>query len=203
LITNAKAVSLRLFLAYSGALAFRSASSSVTSASSKFVRCGIVCTLRTMLAAIVFRIRDICSRRIGPQSSRSVDLDSGRDRTWGEALACRTAAITSSRTIRPAGPVPFTRPRSTPNSRARRRTAGPAGSTAATPEGSSTATGAGLTAGADRCGTDTGAAGAAGAGVGAAGTGAAAGWAATGAAVAGAAAGFAAPAPVASSTTSA
>jgi hypothetical protein len=38
-----------------------------------------------MLAEMVFRIRDICSRRIGPQSSRSVAPVSNRGRSVGPA----------------------------------------------------------------------------------------------------------------------
>ena len=44
-----------------------------------------------------------------------------------DRFACRTAAITSSRVMRPPPPLPLTRARSTPSSRASRRTSGPAG----------------------------------------------------------------------------
>ena len=95
------------------------------SASSKFVRCGIVVADRTMFAAIVLRIFDIASRRMMPKPSRSSCPAGAACPT--AALAWRTALMTSSRVMRPSGPVPRTRDKSTPNSRANRRTAGPAG----------------------------------------------------------------------------
>ena len=49
---------------------------------------------------------------------------------WRAAsFASRTTLKMSSRVIRPSSPVPLTRFRSTPTSRAKRRTAGPAGTT--------------------------------------------------------------------------
>ena len=45
----------------------------------------------------------------------------------GAATLSRTAALTSSSVIRPWGPLPLTADKSTPNSRAKRRVAGPAG----------------------------------------------------------------------------
>ena len=117
------------------------------SASSKFVTRGTLDQLTCICRAIVLRILLIRSTRIGPKSSTSAvpgrQPSRGLARRGGAAagLACersswrgpmagdRTTAKTSSRVIRPPSPLPTTRLRSTPTSRAKRRIAGPAGIT--------------------------------------------------------------------------
>ena len=122
-------------------------SSSVTSASSKLVSCGIVVYDSIMLRAIVCRIRDIFSIRTPPKSSVSA-APGGVTPRGSVAATCsfvsRTWARTSSTVMRPPAPVGRTRRRSTPSCRASRRTAGPAAADAwPSPGTSSTSSSAG------------------------------------------------------------
>src|SRR6266545_4170275 len=120
------------------------ASSSVTSARSKCVTCGISVAESVMRSAMVRRRWDRGCRSTGPHCSNlgSAGGSTPTDRN-GLAMASRSgacpagatarrsapplAARTSSSVTRPPGPVALTVPRSTPSSRASRLVAGVAG----------------------------------------------------------------------------
>ena len=99
------------------------------SASSNCVTCGMLTQLACSRGPAIFWMRVSGRRSIGPKAAKS---------TWGTAgsappetaaapvISCLTCALTSSAVIRPLSPVPVTRARSTPSSRANRRTEGPA-----------------------------------------------------------------------------
>ena len=175
------------------------------SASSNCVTCGIITQLRARLAPEIFLMRDSGRDSNGPNFAKSTFGHGSRfsappplmppPPAAGPApvIACLTKLCTSSCRMRLFGPVPVTRERSTPSSRANLRTDGDA----CAPLKASPSTGA-------VAGTGSAFGAAAGGGAGAA-AGAAAGAVGAGfgaSALAAAGAGFAAPTPSASSTTS-
>ncbi len=113
----------------------RSASRSVMSASSNWVTCGIMTQLRARLAPEIFLIFDSGFDSISPNLEKSIcghgsrfspappPLDAARGAA-PPASACLTKFCTSSRVMRPLRSLPLTLNRSTPSSRANRRTAG-------------------------------------------------------------------------------
>ena len=124
----------------------RKASSSVMSASSWLVTCGIITQLRCRLAPLIFLMRLRSLRSTGPnlakstcgQASRPGKAAAGGGRGGAGAFAfcaavCTLPAMTpltkpcrSSWVMRPLGPLPFTSASGTPSSRARRRIEGEA-----------------------------------------------------------------------------
>ena len=181
------------------------------SASSNCVTCGIITQLRARLAPEIFLMRDSGFASTGPNFAKSTVGHGSRlseppplmpppaapAAAPPPLIACFTKPCTSSCWMRPLGPVPFTRARSTPSSRANLRTDGDACAALK----ASPSTGAAVLA-AGGAGTVGGVTAGAGAGVGAvaAGGGAAAAGAGAGAAGAAFAAAGAAAAPAASSS---
>src|SRR6266571_2804565 len=113
----------------------RNASSSVMSASSCWVTCGIETQLRCRNPPESFLIRDRGLVSTGPNFAKSTCGHSGRSRTSApRATTAATAGAplitpftnswTSACVMRPFGPEPLTRARSTPSSRANLRTEG-------------------------------------------------------------------------------
>ena len=117
----------------------RHASRSVMSASSLWVTCGIITQLRASTGPEIRWIRERSTRSISPNFEKSIDGHGGRFRPGpappaGAGRRPRrrrrsdgprsTNAWTSSLVIRPLRPLPLTWCRSTPSSRATRRTAG-------------------------------------------------------------------------------
>ena len=176
----------------------RSSSSAVISASSNWVTCGIIAQLRARLAPEIFWIRDSGLLSIAPNLAKStfghgskLSPPPAATGTAG-ARSCSAPDITaftwcwtSSRLMRPFRPRPLTCNKSTPSSRAYKRTAGLAygtlaGNTASAskriggmPGWPGSATGARAGTGAPLSTTATGAGAAATAGFDGAGTGAA------------------------------
>ena len=127
-------------------VAMRNASRSVMSASSWLVTAGIMTALRSRLAPLIFLMRDISLRSVGPNLLKSTLGHGSRSRPTppppaaagaGALAVCawvRTSpAITdlvkpwmSSCVMRPLGPVPLTSASGTPSSRAYLRTDGEA-----------------------------------------------------------------------------
>ena len=108
----------------------RHASSSVMSASSLCVTCGIITQLRARFGAAIFWIRVRGTRSIGPYFAKSTDgqgaSERPKPRPAGEAVAGPLSMnpSTSAFVIRPLRPGARDRVRSTPRSRASRRTEG-------------------------------------------------------------------------------
>src|SRR5467141_1855469 len=132
---NASMVSLKPPFSATWAFSLRKASSSVMSASSCWVTCGIETQLRCRNPPESFLIRDRGLVSTGPNFAKSTCGHSGRSRT--SAPRATTAASagaplitpftnswTSAWVMRPFGPEPLTRMRSTPSSRANLRTEG-------------------------------------------------------------------------------
>src|SRR6266540_2171051 len=135
---NASIVTLTPLFSFSLLSWTRSASSSVISASSWFVTCGIITQLRARFAPEIFLIRDSGFDSTGPNLAKSICGHANR-LSWpppvmapaaGAAAAplitCLTKLRTSSCRMRFFGPLPLTRARSTPSSRAKARTDGDA-----------------------------------------------------------------------------
>lgn len=107
----------------------RNASSSVMSASAKFVTCGFTTELRVRLAPASFLILERGARSIGPNREKSIfghastftPSKSSSSVRAGIAIAFLINVSKSPLTMRPRGPVPTTTDRSIPNSRAIRR----------------------------------------------------------------------------------
>src|SRR5438034_3734950 len=117
------------------AFSLRKASSSVMSASSCWVTCGMETQLRCRNPPESFLIRDRGLVSTGPNFAKSTCGHSGRSRTSPpRATTAATAGAplitpftnswTSACVMRPFGPEPLTRMRSTPSSRANLRTEG-------------------------------------------------------------------------------
>ena len=99
------------------------------SASSNCVTCGMLTQLACSRGPAIFWMRVSGRRSIGPKAAKSTLGTAGSAASPGRAGAvssCLTYAFTSSAVIRPLRPVPVMRARSTPSSRAKRRTDGPA-----------------------------------------------------------------------------
>ena len=119
---------------FSALSCLRNASRSVTSASSCCVTCGIMTQLRARLGPESFAMRVSGLRSTVPNCAKST---AGHGRSFNPPAGAPLAPgagpsvnarlmnpCTSSRVTRPLGPVPETRPKSTPSSRAKRRIAG-------------------------------------------------------------------------------
>jgi len=114
--------------------ATRKASSSVTSASSCWVTCGIITQLRARFAPEIFFIFDSGRVSTSPNLEKSTCGQGSRFSPAPPPLpraeappasAALTKFCTSSLVMRPLRPLPvLSRPRSTPSSRANRRTDG-------------------------------------------------------------------------------
>ena len=107
----------------------RKASSSVMSASSNWVTCGTFSQLRCILAAVILSILPRSTTSTGPKAAKSTSGIDGRPAPGAACCAASafcTKACRSSLRMRPRGPRPRTSASGTPNSRARRRTPGPA-----------------------------------------------------------------------------
>ena len=147
LIRNASMVTLTPLFSFSLFVATRKASRSVMSASSKLVTAGITMALRSRLAPLIFLIRPISLRSIGPnlvkstlgQGNKSRPTPeppdaAGEEDDWAVCAAVCTApditdlvkACTSSSVIRPFRPAPLTSSSGTPSSLAYLRTDGDA-----------------------------------------------------------------------------
>ena len=140
LIRNASMVTLpalpaAMALAFSSFSATRKASRSVMSASSNWVTCGIIAQLRARFAPEIFWMRDNGLVSIGPNFAKStfghgMRLSPPPPETPAGAAAAPPASAdltyfcTSSLPMRPPRSLPVTCSRSTPSSRANRRTAG-------------------------------------------------------------------------------
>ena len=146
-----------LALAFSALSWTRKASRSVMSASSWLVTCGIITQFRCRLAPEIFLMRDSGFFSTGPNFSKSTFGHGSRPSAaplappaaaapagaWPAPPASRflTKPFTSSAVMRSFGPEPLTAPRSTPSSRASRRTDGEAcGSARTAPSASSAGT---------------------------------------------------------------
>src|SRR6185312_3316005 len=112
----------------------RSASSSVMSASSNCVTCGMFTQLACRRGPEIFCMRDSALVSTGPNCAKSTTGTAGSAPPPGAGAgagappdsAFFTNAFTSSCVMRPLNPVPLTLVRSTPSSRASSRTDGPA-----------------------------------------------------------------------------
>ena len=111
--------------------ALRKASRSVISALSVCVTCGTSSQLRCRFCAEMRRMRDRSTASTGPKRLKSTSGCCGIPPPEPAAAACGAAFMadftccwTSSRRMRPLAPLPLTCVRSTPSSRANRRTAG-------------------------------------------------------------------------------
>ncbi len=124
---------------YSAFSSLRHASRSVMSASSLWVTWGIITQLRARFAAEIFWIRERAVRSTGPNFSKSTRGHGSRSRPAGAPpargrragparLAAGAAPLASPRTSSgvslPLRPLPVAPRRSTPSSRASRRTEG-------------------------------------------------------------------------------
>ncbi len=133
-IRNASRVTLIPACSFSLLISTRSASRSVMSASSNCVTCGIITQLRARFAPEIFLMRGSGFTSTGPNFAKSTFGQGGRSRTApridappaGADIACFTKPCTSPCRMRPFGPEPGTRERSTPSSRANFRTEGEA-----------------------------------------------------------------------------
>ena len=135
LSSSATIVTLTPDLAISSFVRLRNASSSVMSASSLCVTCGMVTQLRCSTGPLMRLIRDSATRSTSPNFSKSTFGQGSTSRPptaapfdGAAALAGAPfdAASTSPLRIRPLRPRALHRARSTPSSRARRRAPGPA-----------------------------------------------------------------------------
>src|SRR5574343_492008 len=143
LMTKASMVTLTPLFSFSLLVETRKASRSVMSASSWLVTAGIMTALRNRLAPLIFLMRDISLRSIGPNLAKSTlgqgirpsseppPVDAGALAAC--ALVCRLPAMTdlvkdwmSSAVTRPFRPEPLTSSSGTPSSRANLRTDGEA-----------------------------------------------------------------------------
>ena len=108
----------------------RQASSSVMSASSLWVTCGIATQLRARFGPEIRWIRERWTRSTGPNFSKFSDGQGARSNpnpgpaAEGVAGPLEANDSTSPRVIRPLRPLPWTWCRSIPRSRARRLTDG-------------------------------------------------------------------------------
>ncbi len=126
---KASGVSLMPRLAARSLSDVRSFSSSVMSASSCCVTCGMLTQAACSRVPEIFWMRPSGLTSTGPKAAKSTSgtrgsaapADSARG---GPASAFFTKALTSSSLMRPLSPLPVTRARSTPSSRAKRRTDG-------------------------------------------------------------------------------
>ncbi len=137
LIRNASIVTLIPDFSFSLLARTRNASSSVMSASSWLVTCGIVTQLRCSAGPLILLMRDRSLRSIGPNFAKSTCGHGSTPASAppvagapaGDFAACafvcavpaRTAltnSCTSSCVILPFGPLPFTSSSGTPSSRA-------------------------------------------------------------------------------------
>ncbi len=133
----AMAVTVRLPPAFStsGRNFLRTCSSWVMSALSNWVTCGIVFHACDRCSAVLRRMPDIGLRSTAPHFEKSGSAteppDSVATLAWPPPprldMTCLVKVFTSSWLMRPPGPVPGTWWRSTPSSRASRRTDGAAG----------------------------------------------------------------------------
>ncbi len=141
LIRKASIVTLMPDFSFSLLVRTRKASSSVMSASSWLVTCGIITQLRCRLAALIFLMRDRSLRSTAPNLLKSTLGHGSRPSAsapptgalTAEALVLAAPLITalvkfwtSSCVIRPFGPLPLTASSGTPSSRANLRTEGEA-----------------------------------------------------------------------------
>ncbi len=144
LIRNASIVTLTPAFSYSLFSVTRKASSSVMSASSWFVTCGIITQLRCRFAPEIFLMRDRSLRSTAPNLAKSTTGHGSRPGSEPPvaaaagafaacALVCAAPAITdltkpsrSACVMRPCGPLPLTSSSGTPSSRAVRRIVGEA-----------------------------------------------------------------------------
>ena len=133
LIRKASRVSLMPAFSFSLLRLTRRSSRSLMSASSNWVTCGIITQLRARLAPEIFLIFDSGLASISPNLAKSTCGQGSRSRpppapaarpAVPPASACLTNFCTSSRVMRPLRSLPLTLNRSTPSSRANRRTAG-------------------------------------------------------------------------------
>src|SRR5450631_3122644 len=136
LMRKARGVTFTPALAFSSFTFARKASSSVMSASSNCVTCGIITQLRASAGPEIFWIRVRGFASIGPNLAKSTLGHAGspgsltppvRAPAAGAAPPdsdCFTKFWMSSLRMRPFGPEPVTLATSTPNSRAKRRTPG-------------------------------------------------------------------------------
>ena len=127
-MTNASGVSLMPRPAASCFMLARAASMSVMSASSNCVTCGRLTQLACSRGPEIFWMRVSGLRSTGPNAAKSTVGTFGNASAPAAAAArpppcntCFTYALTSASVMRPLLPVPCTRARSTPSSRARRR----------------------------------------------------------------------------------
>ena len=118
----------------------RNSSSSVISASSCWVTCGIITQLRARFWPEIFLIRESSFTSTAPNLVKSTFGHGKRSKPPPKEAAGAAALfsappfcitpftkdLTSSFTIRPLAPLPLTKPKSTPSSRASLRTEGPA-----------------------------------------------------------------------------
>jgi hypothetical protein len=176
LITKASMVTLTPDFSFSLLVETRKASSSVMSASSLLVTCGIITQLRCRLAPLIFLMRDRSLRSTGPNLVKSTlgqgSKPSASPPPPAGALAApafvlaaplitaRVKLCTSSCVMRPLRPVPLTSSSGTPSSRANLRTEGEAWGSL--PEGATVGScaGAAAGAGAEACAAEGAAAGA-------------------------------------------
>src|ERR1700694_5141597 len=140
LIRNASMVTLMPAFSFSLLSRTRSASRSVISASSLLVTFGVMTQLRCRFAPAIFLIRDSGFTSMGPNLAKSTFGHGNRPSAAPPAdhaaaqvepadaplITSLTNFCTSSRSTRSLGPLPFTRDRSTPSSRASARTDGEA-----------------------------------------------------------------------------
>ena len=137
-IRKASMVSLMPAFSFSLFSATRSASRSVMSAWSCWVTCGIIAQLRARLAPEIFLMRDSATTSVSPNLLKSTfghgsrlsppPAATGAPAAAGAATPPASAPLTyfctSSLLMRPPRSLPLTWLRSTPSSRANRRTAG-------------------------------------------------------------------------------
>src|SRR3569623_34962 len=161
-------VSLTPDLASAAFVSLRNSSSSVTSASSYCVTCGIITQLRCRFGPLIFWMRDSGCNAVGPNFEKSSEGHGSRYipappcATEGAAAAPvitdLTCACTSCCVMRPLWPLPRTRDRSTPSSRANLRIEGDAcGKPPLCAEGACATSTAAATGAAVCCGADAGA----------------------------------------------
>ena len=126
---NASGVSLMPSFAALSLSLLRVSSSSVMSASSICQTCGTLSQLACRRGPEIFWMRPSGLTSTAPNFEKSTSGIFGRAAPPAPAAppllsVCLTQPFTSSAVIRPLRPEPFTRPRSTPSSRAKRRTDG-------------------------------------------------------------------------------
>ena len=134
LATNATIVTLTPAASACIASDFRNASRSVTSARSCCVTCGTPTQLAWRFAAEIFRMRGSSTSSMGPNFAKSTRRTAPTPGIPPPLVSERlTYFSTSSLRIRPSRADPSTRVRSTPSSRAKRRTDGLASGGASEP----------------------------------------------------------------------